>query len=46
MFWTDSGRWPSIHSANMDGTNPATVVTTDLADPNGLDIDYDTGTAL
>ncbi|XP_065643825.1 sortilin-related receptor isoform X5 [Hydra vulgaris] len=41
MFWTDWGRNPQIGSANMDGSNPISIIIDDIKWPNGLAIDYD-----
>ena len=41
MFWTDWGSTPKIERANMDGTNRSVIVSTNLAWPNGIAIDYE-----
>ena len=41
MFWTDWGRYPKIETASLDGSQRATIVTTNLTFPNGLALDYE-----
>ena len=39
MYWTDWGTIPSIHKANLDGSNHGMIVQGELKWPNGLVID-------
>ena len=39
MYWTDWGANPKIEQAEMDGSARRTIVTENLACPNGLTID-------
>nr|AAC63362.1 head-activator binding protein precursor [Hydra viridissima] len=40
MFWTDWGLNPKVGSANMDGSKPYSVISSNIRYPNGLAIDY------
>lgn len=41
MYWLDIGSLPRIQQANMDdGRNRQALISTDLALPNGLAIDF------
>ena len=42
MYWTDWGANPKIEQADMDGSARQTIVTGNLAWPNGLTIDQAT----
>ena len=42
MYWTDWGVNPKIEQAEMDGSARKTILTEDLAWPNGLTIDQAT----
>ena len=42
MYWTDWGSTPKIENAAMDGSSRRTIVTGNLAWPNGLTIDQTT----
>ena len=42
MFWTDFGAVPPfVKKANMDGSNPVTIISTNIYWPDGLAIDYE-----
>ncbi|XP_043269103.1 low-density lipoprotein receptor-related protein 4 isoform X2 [Venturia canescens] len=40
VFWTEWGDRAKIQRSLLDGSNPKAIVSTDLAFPNGLSIDY------
>ena len=40
MFWTDWGQNPAIEMASMDGLNRKKIITSNIAWPNGITIDY------
>ena len=42
MYWTDWGTSPKIEQAEMDGSMRRTIVTENLAWPNGLTVDLTT----
>ena len=42
MFWIDLGEESEIERVSMDGTNHTTIISTDIVQPTGLAIDYDT----
>lgn len=40
MYWTDWGRTARIEQASMDGSERRDFINTDLSQPNGISIDY------
>ena len=40
MYWTDWGKHPKIERAALDGSHRIALVTSSVAWPNGLTIDY------
>lgn len=43
MFWTDYGVTAKIETAGMDGSERRVLHFSDLSQPNGITIDYNTG---
>lgn len=43
MYWTDWGKQPKIERANLDGSDRAVLVNSNLGWPNGLALDHSTG---
>ncbi|XP_028847177.1 LOW QUALITY PROTEIN: low-density lipoprotein receptor-related protein 1B-like [Denticeps clupeoides] len=41
LFWTEWGKSPCIGRARMDGSDQVTLVTSGIAWPNGISIDYE-----
>ncbi len=44
MYWTDWGEPAKIERASMDGSDRQTIHSTELGEPNGITIDYQTQT--
>lgn len=40
MFWTDIGSQPLVESASLEGKDRVVIVSTNLASPSGLTIDF------
>ena len=43
LYWTDNGQFPKIEKSNLDGSNRTKIVTTGIAQPRDLSVDFVTG---
>lgn len=41
LFWTEWGKNPCIGRARLDGSDQVTLVSSGIAWPNGISIDYE-----